>query len=37
MSILMKVSSHRNQKVRDVADEIVRKVSGEEATTYFDM
>jgi GAF domain-containing protein len=37
MSILMKVSSHRNQKLRDVADEIVRKVSGEGATTYFDM
>ncbi|MET3175462.1 UNVERIFIED_ORG: GAF domain-containing protein [Arthrobacter sp. UYCu721] len=37
MSILMNVSSHRNQKLRDVADEIVRKVSGEEASTYFDM
>ncbi|MDI3196198.1 GAF and ANTAR domain-containing protein [Pseudarthrobacter sp. AL07] len=37
MAILMKVSSHRNQKLRDVADEIVRKVSGGEATTYFDL
>lgn len=37
MTILMKVSSHRNQKVRDVAEEIVRKVSGEEATTSFDI
>jgi transcriptional regulator with GAF, ATPase, and Fis domain len=37
MSILMKVSSHRNQKVREVAEEIVRKVSGDAAATYFDM
>lgn len=37
MTILMTVSSHRNQKVRDVADEMVRKVSGGEATTYFDI
>jgi transcriptional regulator with GAF, ATPase, and Fis domain len=37
MSILMKVSSHRNQKVREVAEEIVRKVSGDAASTYFDM
>lgn len=37
MSILIKVSNHRNQKLRDVADEIVRKISGDEATTYFDI
>lgn len=37
MSILKKVSSHRNQKLRVVAEEIVLKVSGEESTTYFDM
>ncbi|HAG59904.1 MAG TPA: histidine kinase [Arthrobacter bacterium] len=37
MSILMKVSSHRNQKVRDVAEEIVKKVSGDAAATYFEM
>lgn len=36
MGILMKVSSHRNQKLRDVAEEIVLKVSGEEPATYFD-
>jgi hypothetical protein len=36
MSILMKVSSHRNQKVREVAEEIVKKVSGDDAATYFD-
>jgi GAF domain-containing protein len=37
MDILIKVSSHRNQKLRDVAEEIVKKVSGEEPATYFDM
>jgi GAF domain-containing protein len=36
MSILMKVSSHRNQKLRDVAEEMVLKMSGEEPATYFD-
>ena len=36
MAILTKVSSHRNQKLRVVAEEIVMKVSGEEPTTYFD-
>lgn len=36
MSILMKVSSHRNQKLRDVAEEMVRKISGEDPSTYFD-
>jgi GAF domain-containing protein len=36
MNILVKVSSHRNQKLREVAEEIVMKVSGEEPTTYFD-
>lgn len=36
MGILVKVSSHRNQKLRDVAEEMVRKISGEEASTYFD-
>jgi hypothetical protein len=36
MSILTKVSSHRNQKLRDVAEEIVKKISGEEPVTYFD-
>lgn len=37
MAILMRVSSHRNQKLRDVAEEVVKKVSGEESTTYFDI
>jgi GAF domain-containing protein len=37
MSILVKVSSHRNQKLRDVAEDIVMKISGEEPTTYFNM
>jgi GAF domain-containing protein len=37
MSILVKVSSHRNQKLGVVAEEIVRKVSGEEPVTYFDV
>ncbi|GAC1378469.1 MAG: GAF and ANTAR domain-containing protein [Pseudarthrobacter sp.] len=36
MDILIKVSSHRNQKLRDVAEEMVMKVSGEEPVTYFD-
>ncbi len=36
MSILVKVSSHRNQKLRVVAEEMVRKVSGEEPSTTFD-
>ncbi|MGO4186388.1 GAF and ANTAR domain-containing protein [Pseudarthrobacter sp. TAF60_1] len=36
MDILIKVSSHRNQKLRDIAEEIVMKVSGEEPVTYFD-
>lgn len=36
MAILMKVSSHRNQKLRDIAEEIVLKISGEEPATYFD-
>ncbi|MET4589386.1 GAF and ANTAR domain-containing protein [Arthrobacter sp. 754] len=36
MEILIKVSSHRNQKLRDVAEEMVLKVSGEEPATYFD-
>jgi GAF domain-containing protein len=37
MDILIKVSSHRNQKLRVVAEEIVTKVSGAGPTTYFDM
>jgi hypothetical protein len=37
MSILVRVSSHRNQKLRVVAEEIVLKVSGEEPVTYFDV
>ena len=37
MDILIKVSSHRNQKLRDVAEEIVMKVSGQEPSTYFDV
>lgn len=37
MSILVRVSSHRNQKLRDVAEEIVMKISGEEPSTYFEM
>jgi hypothetical protein len=36
MSILVRVSSHRNQKLRDVAEEIVKNISGEEPVTYFD-
>jgi GAF domain-containing protein len=36
MDILINVSSHRNQKLRDVAEEIVKKVSGQEPVTYFD-
>ncbi|MET3721645.1 MULTISPECIES: GAF and ANTAR domain-containing protein [unclassified Arthrobacter] len=36
MDILINVSSHRNQKLRDVAEEIVRKISGEEPATYFE-
>ena len=35
MGILVKVSSHRNQKLRDVAEEMVRKISGEDPSTYF--
>ncbi|MDQ0000050.1 GAF and ANTAR domain-containing protein [Pseudarthrobacter sulfonivorans] len=37
MAILIKVSSHRNQKLRDVAEEMVTKISGQEPSTYFDM
>jgi GAF domain-containing protein len=36
MAILVRVSSHRNRKLRDVAEEMVMKVSGEEAVTKYD-
>jgi GAF domain-containing protein len=36
MAILVKVSSHRNQKLREVAEEIVKKLSGEDVITNFD-
>ncbi len=36
MAILVKVSSHRNQKLREVAEEIVKQLSGEEVITNFD-
>jgi len=36
MGILTKVSSNRNQKLRDVAAEILRNLTGVEARTYFD-
>ncbi|TAP39946.1 GAF and ANTAR domain-containing protein [Arthrobacter sp. S39] len=36
MTILTNVSSHRNQKLRDIAEEMVLKVSGGKASTHFD-
>lgn len=36
MKILAKASSARNQKLRDLAEEIVVKASGEKPQTYFD-
>jgi GAF domain-containing protein len=36
MTILAKVSSHRNQKLRHVAEEMVVKVSGDAPSTHFD-
>lgn len=36
MAILAKVSSNRNQKLRDVAAELLLKVSGSEAHTHFE-
>ena len=36
MAILSKVSSNRNQKLRDVAAEVLMKVSGSEARTHFE-
>ena len=36
MGILTRVSSNRNQKLRDVAAEILRNLTGEEARTHFE-
>jgi AmiR/NasT family two-component response regulator len=36
MAILSKVSSNRNQKLRDVAAEVLMKVSGSEVRTHFE-
>ncbi|MEC5179287.1 GAF and ANTAR domain-containing protein [Arthrobacter sp. CG_A4] len=36
MTILTRVSSNRNQKLRDVAAEILRNLPGEEVRTHFD-
>ncbi len=36
MAILANVSSHRNQKLRDVAEEMVVKISGDKPSTHFD-
>lgn len=36
MKILTKASSARNQKLRDLAEEIVIKASGEKPQTHFD-
>lgn len=36
MTILTNVSSHRNQKLRDVAEEMVVKISGGKPSTHFD-
>ena len=36
MTILTNVSSHRNQKLRDVAEEMVIKISGDKPSTHFD-
>jgi len=36
MTILTNVSSHRNQKLRDIAEEMVLKISGDKPTTHFD-
>ncbi|MBT2534333.1 GAF and ANTAR domain-containing protein [Arthrobacter sp. ISL-48] len=37
MKILTNVSNHRNQKLREVAEEMVLKVSGDSSTTHFDV
>lgn len=36
MDILVKVSSHRNQKLRDVTEEMIVKISGVKPVTHFD-
>ena len=36
MAILTKVSSNRNQKLRDVAAEVLRNLTSEEVRTHFD-
>ncbi|MFF2245359.1 GAF and ANTAR domain-containing protein [Arthrobacter sp. NPDC058130] len=36
MAILTRVSSNRNQKLRDVAADVLRNVTGEEVRTHFD-
>lgn len=36
MEILTKVSSHRNQKLRDVAADLIQQLSGDSARTHFD-
>jgi GAF domain-containing protein len=36
MDILVKVSSNRNQKLRDITEEMIVKISGVKPTTHFD-
>ena len=36
MAILTRVSSNRNQKLRDVAADVLKNVTGEEIHTHFD-
>jgi hypothetical protein len=36
MAILVKVSNHRNQKLRDLAEEMIVKISGDKPSTHFD-
>jgi hypothetical protein len=36
MAILGKVSSNRNQKLRDVAQEMLANISGERVSTHFE-
>ena len=36
MTILTNVSSHRNQKLREIAEEMVVKISGGKPSTHFD-
>jgi hypothetical protein len=36
MAILTKVSSNRNQKLRELAAEVIRNVTSEEVRTHFE-